>query len=181
MFKYFYLLFLILGISLLSFGFYLLWQSNDPSRLSFTNYKYSATDAKQITEKNLPTQIAIPDVKINLHVLPATVKNNTWQTTDNGASYLTSSPIPGTDGNSIIYAHNWASLFGPLRDVKPGNTVEIEYADKSVKKFAVAYTLTVSPGDASILKNNNDKRITLYTCTGFLDSKRFVAVAFPIN
>lgn len=177
--KYLYNLFIIFGITLLSVGLYLFWQSHDSNRLAFNDYKYSASEAKQIEKDNLPTHITIPDVSIDIPVIPAKVENNKWDTTDAGASYLTSSPVPGKEGNSIMYAHNWASLFGHLPQVKPGNTIEVTYADTSTKKFSVAYTLEVSPGDASILQSNEDTRLTIYTCTGFLDSKRFVAVAFP--
>ena len=54
----------------------------------------------------------IKDLGIDLPVIPAKAKNNHWDTTDNGVSYLLSSPVPGDTGNSIFYAHNWASLFG---------------------------------------------------------------------
>lgn len=172
-------LLIIIGIAFFSLGLYQVWERNDANRLAFHNYEYTETEAKDIESKNLPTAIKIPDLNLTLQVIPSKIEGNKWQTSKDGVSYLTSSPVPGEDGNSIIYGHNWAGLLATLPSIKPGNTIEVEYADKSKKKFAVAYTLTVSPGDQSILNSGNDKRITLYTCTGFLDSKRFVAVAMP--
>jgi sortase (surface protein transpeptidase) len=49
------------------------------------------------------------------------------------------------------------------------------------KEFKVEYTATVDPSQTYIIDNTKDTRITLYTCTGFLDSKRFVVVAFPTS
>jgi len=100
-----------------------------------------------------------------------------WPTSTSGAEYLTSSPLPGSMGNSIIYAHDWVSLFGPLRSAKVGQKVVVTYPDKTKKTFVIAYTTIVPSNQASILASSTDKRITLYTCTGFLDSQRFVAVA----
>lgn len=168
-------LFIGIGLICYALGIYYIWLQNDPNRLAFTNYHYEQ-HAKS-NKKELPVKISIKSLKINLPLLPAKLHGTTWDVTGDGASYLTSSPLPGEKGNSIIYAHNWASLFGNLVNAKKGDEITIEFADKSTKKFTVASTTTVSPEDNEILKQTDDKRMTLYTCTGFLDSKRFVVVA----
>lgn len=174
-------LLIIAGISFLSFGFYFLWEHNNPNRLAFNNYEYTASEKQQVKSNNLPVKVSIPDQQIEVQVIPAEMNGTTWETTKDGASYLTSSPIPGETGNSVMYAHNWAGLFQKLPNVQPGNTVEVTYADNTKKTFSIAYTLEVSSGDTSVLRNEGDKRLTLYTCSGFLDSKRFVAVAMLNN
>jgi LPXTG-site transpeptidase (sortase) family protein len=165
---FFSIIFFLLGI-------HQIWLRNVPNRLSFQNY--AELTAHYANAKELPKRIIIKSKHIDVPVLPARVTNNIWETTPNGASYLTSSPIPGASGNSIVYAHNWASLFGNLPSVKRGDIVEIEYMDGSRKTFTIAYTSIVSPNESKVLSQTNDKRVTLYTCTGFLDTKRFVAVA----
>ena len=68
--------------------------------------------------------------------------------------------------------------------MKPGDRIEIAFSDGSIREFVVAYTTTVNPGQVEILKDSEDSRLTLYTCTGFLDSKRFVVTAklkIPLN
>lgn len=156
-----------------------MWLRNDPSRLSFENY--ADTNPLYANKKELPKRIVIKSKQIDVPIIPAKVTNNIWETTSNGASYLTSSPIPGNVGNSIVYAHNWASLFGKLPSVKAGDVVEIEYMDGSRKTFRIEYTSIVSPNESKVLTQTNDKRVTLYTCTGFLDTKRFIAVAILQN
>lgn len=163
------------GIVFLLLGCYFLWERNDPSRLSFSS-SHIVYIAPSKT-RSMPVQISISPVHIHIPVFPAAIHNNTWDTTTQGASYLLSSPVPGDTGNSIIYAHNWTSLFGNLVEVKPGEKVQIKYADTTIKTFTIAYTSVVSPSEIQILAPSHDARITLYTCTGFLDSQRFVAVA----
>lgn len=167
-------LLIIFGLSCYIFGIYLIWERNDPNRLRFKNYM---GNYKNVPLSNPPVRILIRDLNIDLPVYPAKVVNNQWETTTMGASYLLSSPLPGVRGNSIIYAHDWASLFGPLVNIKRENKVEIDFEDKTKKFFIIKNTSVVSPDQSDILKNFGDTRLTLYTCTGFLDSKRFVAVA----
>jgi len=124
----------------------------------------------------LPIRFQIPSVGIDLPVVPVQLSNNIFPTTDKGISYLVSSPIPGETGNSVFYGHNWTSLMGNLVNVHPGEPIIITFSNHTEKKFVIAYTITVTPDETHILKDTADHRITVYTCTGFLDSKRFVAV-----
>ena len=170
-------LFIIQSLSLLTVGAYMVYLHETPSLLSFNNYQYSKKIASDSIKGEIPQRITIASQGIDLPIYPATIKNNIWPTTDLAASYLTSSPLPGENGNSVIYAHNWTSLFGKLRSAKVGDKVVVTYPDKTKKTFVIEYTSIVSPNESTILAPSNDKRITLYTCTGWFDSERFVAVA----
>ena len=175
-------LLLIFGLICYSFAGYYIWLRNDPNRLKFSNaaqvVKPSvASESAEMKQKLLPTRISIKDVGIDLPITQAKINNNTWETTENGVSYLVSSPLPGEEGNSVLYGHNWANLLGPLVKIRTGQEIIVQFSDQSKKKFVVEYTSVVSPNESSILAPSKDKRITLYTCTGFLDSKRFVVVA----
>lgn len=165
-----------LGLFLYGIGIYNIYLRENPSTLAFDNYTYGQ-ETSTTAIKEMPVRIAINGVGIDAPILPARVIDGKWDVTEKGASYLTSSPIPGEDGNSVIYAHNWKNLFGPLMNVKTGQEVTVEYGDGSKKTFVVQYISEVSPNESTILAPSKDKRITLYTCSGFLDSKRFVAVA----
>jgi len=166
--------FIIQALSLLTVGLYSVYLAQTPAQLEFSGY----TPAKIVTAQGLgPNRITISDLGIDLPVQQAKIVNNVWPTSSSSAEYLTSSPLPGNTGNSIIYAHDWASLFGSLRNAKVGQKVVVTYPDKTKKTFVIAYTSIVPYNQASILAPSKDNRITLYTCTGFLDSQRFVAVA----
>lgn len=168
---------LILGILLSSFGVYQLYLRENPTKLSFNEYAY-AVEAS-VDQKEVPTRITIKALNIDAPIKSVTKEGNKWPVIDNGVSYLANSPIPGNEGNSVLYAHNWKNLFGNLVQTKPGEEVIITFTDGSKKTFVITGTSIVSPNDSSILAPSKDKRITLYTCHGFLDKDRFVVVAKP--
>lgn len=167
-------LLIIFGLVCYSIAVFLIWERNNPDRLAFKNY---TGNYKNTTISNPPIRIIIKNLGIDLPLIPAKIVGKKWETTTKGASYVISSPIPGENGNSIIYAHDWASLFGPLRDATGGEKIEIVFTDKTKKIFVIKKVSVVSDTESSILAQTKDRRITLYTCTGFLDSQRFVAVA----
>ncbi len=163
---------IIFGILILSFGGYLIFEHYTPKRLSFNNFRTSS-----VSGSRLPGRIIIPSLNIDLAILPSKITNNKWEVTNQGISYLSSSPSPGEKGNSILYGHNWTSLLGRLPKIKPGAEINIAFNNKERKTFIVEYVSVVDSHDTQVIANTNDKRITLYTCTGFLDSKRFVVTA----
>jgi LPXTG-site transpeptidase (sortase) family protein len=180
--KWFSVLLMIFGLLWVSLGNYYFWNKDRSENLSFDSYPVKSisieTGVQPQENKSLPVQITISDLNIDLPIIPAKIENQIWETTHAGVSYLVSSPIPGKTGNSIVYGHNWTKLFGNLVNAKSGQDIEISYADGSQKRFIIKSTSIVDPTDSSVLTESNDQKITLYTCTGFLDSKRFVVAAY---
>jgi LPXTG-site transpeptidase (sortase) family protein len=166
-----------LGIIFLVFGAYLVVQRYSPKKLEFNNLSV----AKASTSKIVPQRIIIPSLKIDNTIFGAKITNNQWEATEKGVSYLSSSPIPGSRGNSILYGHNWESILGRLVQIKPGEKIKIYMSSGEVRDFVVNFTSVVEPTQTHILAQTNDNRITIYTCTGFMDSKRFVVTATLIN
>ncbi len=168
---------MLFGIACYVFVSYGFIERTQPKRVSFAY-------AKEIINTNTPSPvytsqpilINIPSLDIQLPIIPSQITNNEWQATTEGVSYLIHSPIPGEYGNSILYGHNWPNLLGKLPQIKIGDEVIITYEDQSTRTFEIHYTTLVTPDQVEILAPSKDKRITLYTCTGFLDSHRFVAV-----
>lgn len=158
---------IVLGVGLLVFGGYLVWERYTPkltpleSRVSLSPY---------------PTSIAIPKIGVILPILPSEYKNNKFQTTKDGVSYLLTSPAPGTVGNSVMYGHNWPNLLGKLPQVMPGDKIIVSHGTKKII-YSVIFTYVVNANETHIHKNTNDTRLTLYTCTGLFDTKRFVITA----
>ncbi|MFZ1549755.1 MAG: sortase [Microgenomates group bacterium] len=168
--------FTILGAAFLGFSTILIVQRFNPSRITFNNYEPLSINAcRNVTY--LPRIIRIPSLHKTLPIIPATINDGKWTLTDKGISYLTSSKIPGEEGNGIMYGHNWESLLGGLEKIKPGSKIEIEYTNGMKRTFIVQVTANVSPDQTNVLKQSHDKRLTLYTCSGFLDTQRFVVVA----
>lgn len=168
------------GIFCLTLNVVLYWERTNPQRLSFTDYlhKHPKTVVKA---SNPPVRIIVKGLSIDLPVVPSRINGGSWETTSEGVSYLVTSPVPGETGNSILYGHNWNNLLGDLVRIRPGDKITVVYKDTSKKTFTVELTGVVTPDQTHILSPTKDKRITLYTCTGFMDSKRFVATAILHN
>lgn len=164
---------IVLGFILFFFGGYLAYQRYSPKNLEFKDFKASNANSTQTQ----PVRIIIPTLGIDSGIFPAQVSNGNWEATTNGVSYLSSTPVPGSQGNSVLYGHNWPSILGSLPKIKPGDEIVVALNSGQKKTFVVSFTSVVSPNQTDILKETSDARITLYTCTGFLDSKRFVATA----
>lgn len=130
-----------------------------------------------VEEGDLPEKILISKVGIDLPVLPTEVIDGSWEVSDEGASYLLGSGIPGREGNVIIYSHNKNHLFGPIRWL--GEDDEIRLINKKGDEFIyrIKETKTVSPETIEVLSPTEEATLTLYTCAGFLDRERFVVVA----
>lgn len=167
---------LSIGVLMLILLSYLIYQRYNPQNLSFN---VSASEPASSTSSSgiKPVGIQINSINLSLLINPSEIVNNKWTASTNGISYLKTSPVPGSQGNSILYGHNWPNLLGNLKKVKPGDKITIIYEGNSSREFEVEFLAEVSPSETSILENSSDTRITLYTCTGFLDSKRLVAVA----
>lgn len=159
----------------LLFGF-LIYQRYNPQNLSF-DIQYNLVQQIENDYKAKPVSINIESQKIALPIIPSEIKNNKWEATTKGVSYLSSSALPGEQGNSILYGHNWPNLLGNITKVKPGEKITINFSDHSSREFLVEYITQVKPTQTEILNNSSDHRITIYTCSGFLDSMRFVVVA----
>ncbi len=166
---------LLISIGLLSIiiGLYFLWERNNPNRLSFNMYQ----ETNYANYSEYPVRIKIPSIGVDLPIVHSSINGTTWETTKDGVSYLVSSPIPGKMGNSIMYGHNWNNLLGNLHKASPGDYLEIEYNTGLIRIFTIQAMGTVTPDQTHVLSESNDVRITLYTCTGFLDSKRLVVTA----
>jgi len=168
---------LFVSIILLIITSGLIYQRHNPNRLRFENIE-NFTSTQNLENTTIPTRLIIKGQEINLSIFEANIAQNKWDTTSKGVSFLSSSPAPGQIGNSIIYGHNWNSILGDLKNVKPGDEILVTLSDGTVKSFEVEFTQTVKPSESSILNNSEDRRLTVYTCSGFLDRNRFVVTAF---
>lgn len=168
--------FILLGIFCFLLGGYYFWQRTNPQRLSF-NINPTSTFTQTSMSSAKPIEIIIPDLNIDLPIYPATIEKGKWEATTKGVSYLTSSPAPGDQGNSILYGHNWQNLLGKLTRAKTGQEIQIKFDDNTARIFIITSASVVSPQQVSVLEQTQDRRITLYTCTGFFDQKRFVVAA----
>lgn len=169
-------LFVVFGATCLFLAAFLIWQRNTPRRLSF-RVDSLHTQQTSVVSSKIPRTLIIKDLGIELPVIGAKLENGRWEATGDGVSYLVSSAVPGEVGNSILYGHNWPNLLGKLPKAKPGQDIYVVFDDGTTKRFVIEYTSVVTPDQTHILGPSRDARLTIYTCTGFLDTKRFVVTA----
>lgn len=130
---------------------------------------------------NFPTRLVISDLGIDLPIYTTELVNGDWEEIDNGILYLSNSAIPGESGNSIIYGHNTPKLLGNLKNAQKDALIKIKYANGESKSFNITNTFNVTPDQTHILKTSKKPKITIFTCNGFFDEKRFVVVAIPTD
>lgn len=165
---------LITSLVLFGIGGYRIWERTNPTRISLIPHMIPSRIGGQ------PDTLVIPTAHITLPIYPAYIRGTRWDQTTAGVSYLVQSPLPGIRGNSVIYGHNWPNLLGPLHLVKPGHKLFVRYGSKTIG-FTVDYVSTVQASDISVIAPTQDARITIYTCTGFLDQGRLVVTALRDN
>jgi len=95
--------------------------------------------------------------------------------------YAFSSPIGS--GNAVLYGHDdiEGSVFASLKDLKPGDEVDVADASGSLTVYHVTGKPAIVPPTAvQILQPTNDVRLTLFTCwPNWVDTQRVVVTAIP--
>lgn len=102
-----------------------------------------------------------------------------WPVSPVGANYVLNSAQLGEAGNLIIYGHNRKQILGGLKQVAVGDRVRLtdQYGKEWV--YRVVKTFAVSPGETKWLEPTDTPVLTIYTCTGWLDSQRLIVRAIP--
>lgn len=129
--------------------------------------------AKKEEAAKAPNQaiLKIYEAGIETGIYKAVNVNGEWATDSRGVSM----------DKNVIYGHNWKSILGNLVRVKPGMIVEIVNPDKTVQQYRVTTTQEIEPTNTSVVNQDPEKSLVIYTCSGMLDSKRFVVLASKIG
>ena len=125
-----------------------------------------------------PTRIIIPRLVIDIPVRESRVVGGYWEVSETTASHGIGSGNPGEIGNMVIFAHARAGLFLPLRDIREDDSIYVMTNDRWYR-YRVSETKTVSPDQVEVIRPTSEATLTLFTCSGFLDTKRLVVVAKP--
>lgn len=168
------LVLITIGVILISI--YVFWKGYNAKILSFT-YSYPQEIVSEIVNEKQPTYIHIPSLNIDLNVTEGKIVDGVWEISNIGASHLNQSNNPGDGGNVVIYGHNKKSILGPILSIKKGSEIKLETREGTTYKYEVTNTVIVKPNEIEYVLPKNREVLTLYTCTGFADSRRFIVVA----
>jgi sortase (surface protein transpeptidase) len=128
-------------------------------------------------------RIRLPRLGIDLPIAEGDVERDVivQQTPENFAFHFPGTAIPGTFGNSYIYAHARRGMFLSLWNARVGDQVSIATPTGIELKFVVtAVHPRIPPEDTSWIQPAGDERLTLQTSTGpNREDPRFVVIAAP--
>jgi len=128
-------------------------------------------------------RVLVPRLGIDLPIAEGDVERDVvvQKTPENFAFHFPGTAIPGTLGNSYLYAHARQGMFLSLWNARVGDEVSITTPGGGALKFVVTEVHPrVPPADTSWLQPTADERLTLQTSTGpNSGDPRFVVVAAP--
>ena len=123
-----------------------------------------------------PLRVIIPSLKIDVPVREAKIVKGYWELFEDAAGFGLGSAYPGEVGNTVIFAHTRPGLFQPLKDVKNGTVIYVFTSEKWFG-YQVTKITEVLPNQVEVIAPTPDETLTLYTCSGFADSKRLIVTA----
>lgn len=170
------LVLLIFGLFLVIFGGVNYYQVRI---LSFTKAPEEALQA--IKNDDVPVEIIIPSIKIDLKVEPGQIKNGVWQISGSNATFLDVSAPPGSGGNTVIYGHNKKVIFGNVPYLSVGQKISVKTKSGQIYNYIVDQKYFVGPDRVDLVSPSNKEELTVYTCWGLFDQTRAVVKAKPIE
>ncbi len=132
------------------------------------------------TAEHRPLHIHVGKL-VDIEITQQVMIDDQWVVSDKQASHLYTSGYPYEYNNIIIYGHNTGGVFGPLHQVGLDEHIVLRLANGHTRTYQVKEIAVVQPSDVSYLEPTTTEVLTLYTCTGFLDSKRLVLRAIPTS
>ncbi len=128
-----------------------------------------------------PTHLKLTQESESIELVPSQIQNQTWETSQTGASILTNPSLLGlSDTSIVIYGHNWPRLLGKLHELKEGDVFYLKIQG-SWQEMQIQSQSIVGKSDLGPLYAADTKSVIVYTCAGFLDSKRLVVLAKPTD
>ncbi len=140
----------------------------------------SQTFTQSISGNPKPVYLKIPSIDVASQVIEAHIRGGIWDTSSDKVSHLAYSKNPGDGGNIVLYAHNTRSLLSRLPDMTTGDIITLTTDNGKSHYYTVRETMTVTPEDIENVLPTGHEVLTIYTCTGFLDTKRFIVKAVPL-
>lgn len=175
---------IILGLvcGLVSLGYFVgvrlsTLHTQTPQEITEVTAQVSA-DTITHNENYAPVHITVGSI-LNQPITPQIYKNGSWTIPEKNAAHLINSAYPYEPGNIIIYGHNTKQVFGGLKQVKIDTPITIQLANGSKRHYAITKIIEVTPDKIEYLQPTTKETMTIYTCSGFMDSKRLVIRAEP--
>lgn len=166
---------ILLGLLIFCFGAFNYYRVRI---LSFSKVPVEAVKSTQ--NLDTPVEIMIPSINIDLKVDPGQIKDGVWQISDSNATFLDTSAVPGSGGNTVIYGHNKKVIFGNLPYINLGQKIIVKTKSGKIYNYIADRKYFVGPDRVDLVSPINKDELTIYTCWGIFDTQRAVVKAKPI-
>jgi LPXTG-site transpeptidase (sortase) family protein len=130
--------------------------------------------------KSKPQALFIPKLAKTLDVSEGNIVEDRWIISPTGVSHYTDSALPG-EGNTVLYGHNLKNILGDMYLLNQGDSVYLILDSGDFIEYKVYETKEVTPYAVEILNPTQDSKLTMYTCSGFLDQARFVVFSQEVK
>jgi sortase A len=123
--------------------------------------------ANQAASDVPPSRITIPGLGLDW---PVVLSTNEHMPRFKGVGWLLGSAYPGQAGNLVLFGHldGPYSTFGPLHELRPGDTFHVATA-AGVYQYRVRASFETTPDDVAVLAPTDGPTATLITCAGQWD------------
>jgi LPXTG-site transpeptidase (sortase) family protein len=122
-----------------------------------------------------PKRIVVPSAGVDLLIIPGSYDeaSHSWNLSDDKALFANVTSLPNTKGgNTVIYGHNTWPVFKRLENLNVGDSAYLYTKEGYIFEYKLKLAKKVMPTDTQILLPRDDIRLSLLTCSGFLNEKR---------
>lgn len=147
-----------------------------PAEVSFEHAPLVQGDASGV----MPVAIKAADLNIAVPLELGSITNDEWVLSDEAANYLDVSGKIGESGNIVIYGHDKKSIFGNFKEAQTGQVVHLTGSDGQEREYTITNIFETTPENVDVIQPTEHELLTIYTCTGWRNSKRLIVQAEPI-
>lgn len=181
-----YYLFLAVGIAALGYAGYAVLDLYRYQAVETSKFETVSANAEPHPVETLPIvdgavigEIDVPRLMLKAII----VQGDSQRLLRHSVGHLPETPLPGEEGNVALAGHR-DGLFRPLRDIRPGDTINLRTPDREFQ-YEVEWTAVVPPTAVRVIQPTSDPVLTLVTCFPFYyigaAPERFVVRARQIS
>jgi LPXTG-site transpeptidase (sortase) family protein len=147
--------------------------------LSFVSSPYEIVE--EVKEREKPEKIVIGNYGVEVLLEEGFINQGVWKISEENASHLVNSSVPGEGGNIVVYGHNRPHIFARLKEVNVGDTITLITQNETEYSYEVYETRRVKPNVIEDVQPKDVEVLTIFTCIGFMDSERLIVKAKPVD
>jgi LPXTG-site transpeptidase (sortase) family protein len=147
--------------------------------------KLAANDSKHLALSGKPVRIIMPELGIDVPVVDGYYMSSKsmWYVAPSAGTYAPNTyPINNTNGTTLIYGHWFNYVFGPTKNIKPGDKAIVSTDNGHIFQYVFRSEISVNPTDTEIF-NHLDGRPTLkvMTCGGTWAQNRRIMTFYLVK